>query len=577
MRYGSLIRMFATSRLGLRILLLGLVGALVVSPARAWDEIQSGVMREAPECVSWMSGRVDCLTRLANGHLSWVYLANGKWSEARDLGGALAAAPSCVVRGPNGLNCFATSAKGVLATINLNGATWSKWASLGGDLIPTRISCVFLARDRIACFGRGRQGQLMMRKWAGGKTWEDWRNLGGALSADPDCIPVNGAAAACFGRAVNGELAAFLPDPTGKTGAWSQLGGRIEGRPSCVRLKSGDAACVAQGRSGRLHMWRGMPLLDQSAGITTSSDEVATGEPACALESSTLVCFIRNAQGQLVRRSLGSGADTTRDGILESPTVAATACLAVAPETIGCIVTDSARRLQFAAGPKLAAGAPEAPTTAADEGAEGAWYLSNLQTGGACRVQLSPEVTFGAKRLRVGPACRRIGLRLRPTLWDQDESELLFISADGHTLVRFHSTRAGRWISPQREAAFLLTREPPEETGEAATLAEAPSASAPQALPEHDDRVGLFGAWRVLSGGRATECTVEFTDLRAGGGYGMVWNGPCGPRYSSVRYWAESGPALVFLGADEMVVARFNAGPDGKWHTDALGGMTLSR
>ena len=457
----------------LRIAIASVASATLLTfagTARAWDEIHPGVAREASECVSWAPGRIDCFSRTAGGRLSWVFFDGGTWSAPRDLGGNLAAAPSCVVRGPGGLNCFATSAKGVLATINLNGATWSNWSSLGGELIPSRVSCVALARDRMACFARGRQNQLLMRKWSGGKTWDPWRDLGGVLSADPDCLPVNGAAAACFGRAVDGELIGFLPDPTGNSGGWTSLGGRIEGRPSCVRLKSGEAACVAKSRSGRLHMWRGMPLYAQNAGITTSSDDMTTEEPSCALQGGALVCFTRNAQNQLVRRSLGSGADTSHDGILESPAVSAIACLSFGAEGVACILTDADRKLQFAAGPKLEAGTAENPSTAADEEAQGMWYLSNLQTGSACRVLLAPDNGNGAKRLHAGPVCRRVGLASRPVTWDQDENELLFQGADGQILVRFHSTRAGRWISPRRDAAFLLTREPPEETGEAATL-----------------------------------------------------------------------------------------------------------
>ena len=466
------------SLLRIAIVSAALSAALFLSSTvRAWDEIHTGTAREAPDCVSWAPGRIDCLSRTAGGRLSWVFLESGKWSAPRDLGGALAAAPSCIVRGPGGLNCFATSAKGVLATINLNGAAWSKWSSLGGDLIPSRVSCVALARDRMACFARGRHGQLMTRKWSGGKTWDPWRDLGGALSADPDCLQVNSVGAACFGRAASGELIAFLPDATGQSGGWTPLGGSIEGRPSCLRLKSGEAACVAKGRSGRLQMWRGMPIYAANAGITSSSDDVTTEEPSCALEGSELVCFTSNAQHQLVRRSLGTGVDTSRDGTLDSPPVSAVMCLSFAPEQIGCVLTDADRKLQFASGPKLEAGTAEDPSTAADEEAQGMWYLSNLQTGSACRVRLEPDFAFRGKRLRAGPVCRRVGLPARPAQWDQNENELLFLGADGEVLVRFHSTRAGRWISPRRDAAFLLTREPPEQTGEAETL---PDTSGPE-------------------------------------------------------------------------------------------------
>jgi hypothetical protein len=557
------------SRIAFALLALTLAVASSAT-VRAWDEIHPAVAREASECVSWAPGRLDCFTRTPSGSLSWVFRQNGTWSKQYNLGGALAAAPSCIVRGPSGLNCFATSAKGVLATLHLNGNAWSKWSSLGGDLIPARVSCVALARDRMACFARGRQGQLMMRRWMGGKTWDPWRDLGGSLSADPECLHANGDGAACFGRAVNGELVAYLPDPAGKSGGWASLGGRIEGRPSCVRLRSGDAACVAKSRSGRLYIWRGMPLHAQIAGITTSSDAVTTEEPSCTLSDGDLICFLRDAQRRLVRRSLSSGADTSRDGVLESPPVSAIQCLAIAADQIGCVLTDGDQKLQFASGSKLEAGTAEDPATAADQEAHGTWYLSNLQTGRACRVELLPDLAYGAKRLRIRPACSRVGLPARPAQWDQDENELMFLAADGRSLVRFHSTRAGRWISPRRDQAFLLTREPPEETGEASTLANMPAVQ-----PGH--RASLIGPWRLFVDGTGYLCAINLTEFRAGNGYAAHLDQSCGTHISGVRYWNESDRALVFVGADEMVLARFEPLAPGKWRAPYLGGLTLAR
>ncbi len=559
------------SRSRIAFALLVLMLALVYSgAAQAWDEIHPGVAREASECVSWAPGRIDCFTRTASGSLSWVFRQNGQWSTQYDLGGTLAAAPSCLVRGPGGLHCFATSAKGVMATIHLNGNAWSKWSSLGGDLIPSRVSCVALARDRMACFARGRQGQLMMRRWMGGKSWDPWRNLGGSFSADPDCLHANGDGAACFGRAADGELVAYLPDPAGKSGGWTSLGGRVEGKPSCVRLRSGDAACVAKSRSGRLYMWRGMPLLAQIAGITTSSDAVTTQEPSCTLLAGDLICFLRDAQRRLVRRSLGTGADTSRDGILESPPVSAVSCLAIAADQIGCALTGGDQKLQFASGPKLEAGSAEDPATAADQEAQGIWYLSNLQTGRACRVELLPDLAYGAKRLRIRPACNRVGLPARPAQWDQDENELMFLAADGRSLVRFHSTRAGRWISPRRDQAFLLTREPPEQTGEASTLADTPTA-------QPGLRAAIIGPWRVFADGAGFVCTIKLTEFRAGTGYAAHLDQACGTHISGVRYWNESGSGLVFVGSGEMVLARFEPLAPGKWRAQNLGGLTLMR
>lgn len=564
----------------LRVVLLfaSLTATFAVGPAAAWDQFHTGVMRETPECVSWGQGRIDCFARRADGHLSWTYFARGNWSTPKDLGGALAAAPACVVRGPSGINCFATSAKGVLATIALNGSTWGDWGSLGGALIPSRVACLALGRDRIACFARGRKGQLMMRRWSGGKSWEAWRDLGGSLSADPECLPVSDASAACFGRSEAGELIAYLPDTTGKTGGWTSLGGRIEGRPSCVRLRSGETACIAQGRSGRLQMWRGMALHASGAGITASTDDVVGGEPACALQSGTLVCLLRDAQGRLVRRSLGSGVDTTRDGILASPAAAAVTCLAVGPDGIGCVLADTSGKLHFASNHSLEVGTAVDPRSAADEQAQGAWYLSNMSTGATCRIDLSPDLAFGAKRLRLGPRCRALGLASFPAQWDQDENELLFLGAEGQIVLRFHSTQTGRWISPRRAVEFLLTREPPEAAGETMAPQTAPRIERAGGVGGTPDMFSeMLGPWRVYAQGQHFICTLYLTTAPEGEGYRVRPDRGCREFLPPARYWRDSGPALVLFDGYDEAVARFEAIDDGYWHTEALGGLTLSR
>lgn len=538
------------------------VAAAWAAPARAWDEVQPAAAREAADCVSWSPNRIDCFTRSPSGSLSWIHRDQGRWSAPQDLGGKLAAAPSCVARGPGGINCFAISAKGVLATIYLNGAKWGAWASLGGELKPSRVSCLSHARDRIVCFARGREDQLMTRRWNGGKTWEAWRDLGGALSADPECIIVGAAGAACFGRGATGELVAFLPDAGGKSGGWTTLGGRIEGKPSCVRLKSGEAACAAQSRSGRLHMWRGMPVFAQNPGLLTSTDDEVTAEPACALQGGAWVCFTRNSRRQLVRRSLGTGADISHDGILPAPPVAALTCLSVGTDGVGCALTDADRKLHFAADQDLQAGGV---AEAADAGAEGPWYLSNLGTGGMCRIQLSGDLAFGAKRLRAGPRCRTVDLPQRPAQWDEDGGELVFLSADGGIILRFHATQAGRWISARRNTSFLLTREPPEET------------SGLMASENETAAAELFGPWRVVADGVGELCTIRLTSARVDAGFAARWDPDCDPRFAGIRYWAESGAALVFVGQGNVVLARFDSAGPGAWRSQALGGLTLTR
>jgi len=562
-------------RVLLHVALLSLaVAASWANPARAWDEVQPAVAREAGDCVSWSQNRIDCFARSPTGSLTWIHRDHGKWSAPQDLGGKLAAAPSCVTRGPGGINCFAISAKGVLATIYLNGTKWGAWASLGGELKPSRVACLSHARDRIVCFARGRANQLMTRRWAGAKTWEPWSDLGGALTADPDCVIVGLTGAACFGRGAGGELVAFLPEAAGKSGGWTTLGGRIEGKPSCVRLKSGDVACAAQSRSGRLHMWRGVPVYGQSPGIITSTDDEVTAEPACALQAATLICFTRNPRRQLVRLSPGAGADTSHDGMLPAPQAAGITCLSVGENSMGCALTDADGKLHFAANENLQAGGrteAEPPRTGAGAGnAEGLWYLSNLATGGMCRVHLSGDLAFGAKRLRAGPRCRTVDLPTRPAQWDEEGQELVFLTADSGVVLRFQTAQGGRWISPRRDTSFLLTRDPPEEASDL-------MASAARSDDEDNAAAELFGSWRLAADGEGELCTIRLTDTRAGAGFAASFGPDCDPRFAGVRYWAESGAALVFVGQGNVIVARFDSAGPGNWRSQALGGLTLTR
>ena len=541
--------------------------------AQAWDEIQPAVAREAGDCVTWSANRIDCFSRSPSGSLTWIYRDHGRWSAPQDLGGKLAAAPSCVARGPGGINCFAISAKGVLATIYLNGTKWGAWASLGGTLKPSRVSCLSHARDRIVCFARGRTDQLMTRRWNGGKAWEPWRDLGGVLSADPECIIVGAAGAACFGRSATGQLVAFLPDAAGKSGGWTTLGGRIEGKPSCVRLKSGDAACAAQSGSGRLHMWRGMPVFAQNPGLMTSTDDEVTAEPACALQAGTLVCFTRNPRRQLVRRSVGAGADTSHDGVVSAPQPAGITCLSIGEDGIGCALTDADRKMHFAAGQDLQGGGgaeADAPQDdIASDGLEGLWYLSNLATGGMCRVHLSGDLAFGAKRLRAGPRCRTVDLPSRPAQWDDDGNELVFLTADSGIVLRFQPAQSGRWIGSRGNTSFLLTRDQPSESSDLMASAARPD--------DQDEAAELFGPWRVVADGQGQLCTIRLTNTRAGAGFAARWDPDCDPRLAGVRYWAESGAALVFVGQGNVVLARFDSAGPGSWRSQALGGLTLTR
>jgi hypothetical protein len=324
-----------------------------------------------------------------------------------------------------------------------------------------------------------------------------------------------------------------------------------------------------------------MPVFAENAGATASLDDTVTAEPACALENATLVCITRDNRRQLVRRSLGAAVDTSRDGVIDAPQAAALACLSLGPDGFGCVLTDAERKLRFARGQDLAAAPAILASAAADQPAEGLWYLSNRRTGSTCRVLLASDLAFGAKRLRAGPRCRRfVGLPARPAQWDRAEQGLVFLAADGRILIRFMAAPAGRWASSESEASgFLLTREPPADADEAAE--DAPVNLAPVAAPSEVGRTPMaemYGAWRVFTDAGVLQlCTIGLTDAPAGDGYAVQTDSSCGDRFAGVRYWTGDGPALALVGANNAVLARFDSAGPGEWRSAALGGLILKR
>jgi hypothetical protein len=235
-------------------------------------------------------------------------------------------------------------------------------------------------------------------------------------------------------------------------------------------------------------------------------------------------------------------------------------------------LTGADRKLHFAADRDLEVEKIAPSVTAANESAEGMWVLSNPGTGGRCRVRLMPEVTaFGAKRLWVGRFCRVVGLPSRPAQWNQNTKELLFLGADGQVSARFHSTQAGRWISPRGDTALLLTRFPGRPADVQAV------ADTDMDTIRDDPLFDMFGPWQVLADGDEPLCTLTLTGARAEAGYAVRLEPECGPRFAGVRYWIDRGPALVLVGPGDIALARFDSAAPGEWRSQALGGVTLKR
>ncbi len=553
-------------RVGFTLATILLCGVTVVAPERAaaWDVVLNNAAREAPECVSWGAGRLDCFIRQSNGHLAWVAYAQGKWSPAQDLGGDLPVGVDCVVRGPGGINCFAPSAKGVLAEIHLNGAKWSAWSSLGGELAIGRASCVSLSTDHIACFARSKRGQLVSRRWDGGASWSEWSNLGGALTADPACVVLGGARVACFGRGPDAQLVAYLPnDAVGTAGMWVTYGGHVEGRPACSALNATDIACAARGEGDKLFVVRGSAIAGRATGKLVATGDPATADPTCVAESSDFTCFVRNSSRRLLRRTIAANGDMSDGRTLDSaPELTGAICLSMQTTALVCLIGDTERRIQFAMGGELnGEQITGAEATGVDESPQGNWYLSSLETNLTCRVRLFADKDDGSKRLDFDPGCEELPVVSRASQWDEEEDLLEFMTPRGRVVARFRLTGSGRWISPSPRSPYMLSRDRPE-----GAASETSDETPPTGLRfDEGDTRGLVGQWRLSDGAGDRSCGVRLTDWPAGGGNAVVLNGPCPSDFRAVQSWSMDRNAVVLATGDGRIVARFTRQSPGAW------------
>jgi hypothetical protein len=548
-------------------------------PARAWDVVVSNTAREAPECVSWGAGRLDCFVRLANGHMAWVAYVRGKWSPVQDLGGDLPVSPSCVVRGPGGVNCFVPSAKGVLAEIHLNGAKWSAWSSLGGELALGRASCVALGTDHIACFARGKRGQLMSRSWAGGATWNEWRDLGGNLSGDPECVALSGDRVACFGRGPQAQLVGYLPNDTGSSGMWMNYGGHVEGRPDCRAATATDVACALRGDGDRLYIVRGTAIAGRASGKLVATGDRATSEPSCIVSGGDFTCFVHNQDRRLIRRTIAANGDMSDGRALnDTPELTDVACLSLQSTALACLISDNEHRIQFAVGGDLNGERIAAESGAGvDESPQGDWYLSSLESNASCRVRLYADKDDGEKRLQFEPACEEMVGVERASRWDEDEDLLEFTTPRGRVVARFRLTGSGRWISPSPRVPYMLSRERPETSLNASNDDNGPP---PGLRFDQGDARGVVGQWRLVDEDGDRSCGIRLTDWPTGGGNAVVLNGPCPSDFRVAQFWTMERNAVVLAGGDGRLVARFTRQSPGSWegkNAQGTASYTLTR
>jgi hypothetical protein len=389
---------------------------------------------------------------------------------------------------------------------------------------------------------------------------------------------LSGGRIACFGRGPDGQLVAYLPSDTGGTGMWVTYGGRVQGQPSCGVLNATDIACAVRGDGDRLFVVRGSAIAGRATGKLVATSDPATADPTCVVTGSDLTCFVRNANRRLVRRTIAASGDMSDGRTLnDAPESTGVTCLAMQSTALACLVSDTEHRIQFAMGGDLngeqLAGADT--SGGVDESPQGDWYLSSLETSDHCRVKLFADKEDGSKRLELEPDCDDLPGVSRATQWDEEEDVLEFMTRRGRVVARFRLTGSGRWISPSPRSPYMLSRERPDGA------AGAPSDEAAPGLRfDEGDARGIVGQWRLSDDGGGRSCGVRLTDWPAGGGNAVVLNGRCPSDFRDVQFWSMDRRSVVLVEGDGQVVARFARQSPGMWQGENAQGTasyTLSR
>ncbi len=106
----------------------------------------------------------------------WV--ARYPWSPWGARGSALEVAPAAASWGPNRLDVFARGENDHLWHKRwAGGKDWSEWRDLGGGQLTSAPAAVSWGPNRIDVFVRGADHQLAHKRWTDDKDWSEWRDL----------------------------------------------------------------------------------------------------------------------------------------------------------------------------------------------------------------------------------------------------------------------------------------------------------------------------------------------------------------------------------------------------------------
>jgi len=172
------------------------------------------------------------------------------WTGWESLGGVLVSGPDCVVAGAERVDCFARGQDGQMLRRWWDGSAWQAWSTARGvanaAFYQSRPACVSWGVDHIDCFVRRHGDGAMFRRTWDGAYVHSWENLGGTLTSDPECVSKAPERLDCFARGQDGAMWQNSFDGN-VWGGWVSRGGELidQAKPACA-LRAGDEIdCVA--------------------------------------------------------------------------------------------------------------------------------------------------------------------------------------------------------------------------------------------------------------------------------------------------------------------------------------------
>ena len=158
------------------------------NPREGWSGWGSlgGEIFGSPSPVSRKTGWLDVYVRgVQNGIFNKSY-TNGAWVEYDPVGGATLSAPSAITRANGNLDVFVRGTdKALHQRYFIEGSGYSEWFRVDARQMSSGPAAVADGPNRVHVFARD-GGDVMVKSWAAGSGWADWRSIGPVRSPASD-------------------------------------------------------------------------------------------------------------------------------------------------------------------------------------------------------------------------------------------------------------------------------------------------------------------------------------------------------------------------------------------------------